>query len=165
LRFNGKDNFVEFPANPDYSTAGSISVSAWIRPRKPAAYSAWVSQVRTTWGSQWRLGFGPNPETMWGPTILAARWTDYWASGAPLPQDRWVHTAAVFDQTLGELRVYIDGREVWSTMGLVPWTAPVGPLVVGMQRDDGLYYDGDVGEVRVYRRTLNAAEIALLGAP
>jgi hypothetical protein len=60
-RFNGQGAFLEFPKNPDYNTAGSISVAAWVRPHSPGAYSAWVSYVGPRWGSQWRLGFGPNP--------------------------------------------------------------------------------------------------------
>lgn len=161
-RFDGKGAFIEFPGNSDLSTAGSISVSAWVRLRNPAAYSAWVSQVRSTWGSQWRLGSGPNPAMQWGATTLAARWTDYWVNGESLPVDRWVHTAAVFDQTLAELHIYFNGREVQSFTGLAPWCASQGPLLIGAQRDDGLYFDGDVGEVRVYRRVLNAAEVAAL---
>lgn len=164
-RFSGKGDFIEFPGNPDRSTAGSISVSAWVRPHTPAAYSAWVSQVRSDWGSQWRLGFGPNPATQWGPTTLATRWTDYWVNSEPLPVDRWVHTAAVFDQTLGELHVYLNGREVQSFSGIAPWVASRGLLLLGAQRDDGLYFDGDVGAVRVYRRALNAAEVAALSNP
>jgi hypothetical protein len=161
-RFNGHGTFIEFPGNPDRSTAGTISVSAWVRVHNPAAYSAWVSQVRSTWGSQWRLGSGPNHATQWGATTLATRWTDYWVNGDGLPVDRWVHTAAVFDQTMGELHIYLNGREVQSFSGLAPWCASQGPLLIGAQRDDGLFFDGDVGEVRVYRRALNAAEVAAL---
>lgn len=164
-RFSGKGDFIEFPGNADRSTAGSISVSAWVRPHTPAAYSAWVSQVRSDWGSQWRLGFGPNPATQWGPTTLATRWSDYWVNGAPLSADQWLHTAAVFDQTLGELHVYLNGREVQSFTGIAPWVASRGLLLIGAQRDDGLYFDGDVGEVRVYRRALNAAEVTALSNP
>ena len=161
-RFSGQGAFIEFPGNADLNTAGSISVSAWVRPHNPAAYSGWVSQVRSTWGSQWRLGFGPNPAMQWGATTLAARWSDYWVNGNSLPVDRWVHTTAVFDQTMGELHIYLNGREVQSFTGLAPWCASQGPLLIGAQRDDGLFFDGDVGEVRVYRRVLNAAEVAAL---
>ncbi len=161
-RFSGKGDFIEFPNNADLSTAGSISVTAWVRPHTPAAYNAWVSQVRSTWGSQWRLGFGPNPAAQWGATTLATRWTDYWVNGSPLTVDQWVHTASVFDQTLGELRIYLNGREVQSYNGLAPWTASKGPLLIGAQRDDGLFFDGDVGEVRVYRRALNGDEVNAL---
>jgi hypothetical protein len=161
-RFDGQGAFIELPGNPDLTTAGSISVSAWIRPHSPAAYTAWVSQVRSDWGSQWRLGFGPNPATQWGATTLAIRWTDYWVEGQGLPIDHWVHTAAVFDQTLGELHIYLDGKEVQSFTGLAPWCASKGPLLVGAQRDDGVFFNGDVSDVHVYRRALNGAEILAL---
>jgi hypothetical protein len=161
-RFNGQGASIEFPKNADYNTAGSISVSAWVRPHSPAAYSAWVSFVGPRWGSQWRLGFGPNPSTQWGATTFGTRWTDYWVSGDGLPVDQWVHTAAVFDQTLGELHLYLNGREVQTAYDLVPWGASDGPLLIGAQRDDGVYFNGDVGEMRVYRRALGSAEVEAL---
>ena len=157
--FNGSGAYIEFPKNANYDTAGSISVTAWVKPHKPAAYSAWVSQVGPRWGSQWRLGFGPNPTSQWGATTFGTRWTDYWVNGEGLPVDTWVHTAAVFDQTLGRLRMFVNGREVQSQDDLVPWGSSQGPILIGAQRDDGLFFDGDVGEVRVYRRALNGAEV------
>ncbi len=162
FRFNGQGSFIEFPKNVDYNTAGSISVVAWVRPHSPAAYSAWVSYVGPRWGSQWRLGFGPNPSAQWGATTFGTRWTDYWVNGDGLPVDQWVHTAAVFDQTLGELHLYLNGREVQTAYDLIPWGASDGPLLIGAQRDDGVYFNGDVGEVRVYRRALNGAEVEAL---
>jgi hypothetical protein len=63
---------------------------------------------------------------------------------------------------VGELHIYLNGRQVQAYSGIAPWTASKGPLLIGAQRDDGLFLDGDVGEVRVYRRALNAAEVAAL---
>jgi len=163
-RFNGRGESIEIPRNPDYDSAGSISVSAWVRPHVPAAYSAWVSQVGPRWGSQWRLGFGPTPDAQWGATIFGTRWTDYWVNSGGLPVDKWVHTAAVFDQTLGELHVYLNGQEVQVFHGLSPWGSSPGPLLIGAQRDDGIFFNGDVGEVRVYRRVLNPGEVKALAA-
>jgi predicted alpha/beta superfamily hydrolase len=163
-RFSGDSASIEIPKNADYDNAGSISVTAWVRPHKPAAYSAWVSQVGPRWGSQWRLGFGPNPTAQWGATIFGTRWTDYWVSGDGLPVDTWTHTAAVFDQTLGALHLYVNGKEVQTVPDLGPWGASPGPILIGAQRDDGLFFNGDVGEVRIYRRTLNAAEVAAISS-
>lgn len=157
--FSGTGAYIEFPKNADYENAGSISVTAWVKPHKPAAYTAWVSQVGPRWGSQWRLGFGPNPTAQWGATIFGTRWTDYWVNGDGLPVDKWVHTAAVFDETLGKLRMYVNGREVQSRDDLGPWGSSKGPILIGAQRDDGLFFSGDVSEVRVYRRALNKAEV------
>ena len=161
-RFDGKSAFIEFPRNNDFNTAGSMSVTAWMRPYHPAAYSAWVAEVGPRWGSQWRLGFGPNPTAQWGATTFGTRWTDYWINGDGLPLDQWVHTAAVFDQTLGELHLYLNGREVQTVYDLLPWGSSGGPILIGAQRDDGVFFDGDVGEVRVYRRALNGAEVDAL---
>lgn len=161
-RFGGEGAFIEFPKNPDYDNAGSISVTAWVRPHKRTAYTAWVSEVGPRWGSQWRLGFGPNPDAQWGATTFGMRWTDYWVTGGGLPIDTWVHTAAVFDQTLGVLHLYLNGREVQTVHDLAPWGSSQGPILIGAQRDDGLYFAGDVGEVRMYRRALNSAEVAAL---
>lgn len=161
-RFSGDGAFIEIPKNPDFDNAGSISVTAWVRPHKPAAYSAWVSQVGPRWGSQWRLGFGPNPAAQWGATTFGTRWTDYWVNGDGLPVDTWTHTAAVFDQTLGVLHLYVNGREVQTVHDLGPWGSSAGPILIGAQRDDGLFFNGDVGEVLVYRRALNSAEIGAI---
>ena len=161
-RFDGKGAYIEFPKNKDFNNAGSISVTAWVRPHSAAAYSAWVSQVGPRWGSQWRLGFGPNPAAQWGATTFGTRWTDYWINGDGLPVDQWVHTAAVFDQTLGELHLYLNGREVQTVYDLMPWGASDGPILIGAQRDDGVFFNGDVGEVRVYGRALNGAEVEAL---
>jgi hypothetical protein len=162
FRFIGDGAFSEFAKSPDYDNAGSVTVAAWVRPHKPAAYSAWVSQVGPRWGSQWRLGFGPNPAAQWGATIFGTRWSDYWVSGDGLAVDTWVHTAAVFDQTIGELRLYVNGKEVQTIHDLGPWGASQGPILIGAQRDDGLFFNGDVSEERVYRRALNGAEVAAL---
>lgn len=161
-RFDGKGAYIEFAKNRDWAAAGSMSVTAWVKPHTPAAYSAWVSEVGPRWGSQWRLGFGPNPTAQWGATTFGTRWTDYWVNGDGLALDRWVHTAAVFDQTLGELHLYVNGREVQTVYDQLPWGSSGGPILIGAQRDDGLFFNGDVGEVRVYRRALNGAEVEAL---
>ena len=75
--------------------------------------TAWRSMWPADRGaSQWRFGFGPNPTAQWGATTYGTRWNDYWVAGDGLPVNRWIHTAAVFDQTLGQLHLYVDGREV-----------------------------------------------------
>ncbi|WP_348264615.1 alpha/beta hydrolase-fold protein [Telmatobacter sp. DSM 110680] len=161
-RFSGDGASIEIPKNSDYDNAGSTSVTAWVRPHKPASYTAWVSQVGPRWGSQWRLGFGPNPASQWGATIFGTRWTDYWVDGDGLPVDKWSHTAAVFDQTLGELHLYVNGHEVQTVHDLGSWGSSSGPILIGAQRDDGLFFNGDVSEVRIYRRSLNSAEVGAI---
>jgi len=160
--FDGKSS-ISVTGNPGLRAAGSLTVSTWIRPRVPTAYAAWVSQVRGAgWGSKWRFGFGASPNSQWGPTILATRWYDYWKNGDELPAGKWVHIVAVFDQTLGTLRLFRDGKPAKEFYGIPSWEPSNAPLLIGLQRDDGISYIGDVGEIRVYNRTLSAAEVAAL---
>lgn len=56
----------------------------------------------------------------------------------------------------------MNGREVQTFHGVVPWSSSDGPLLVGAQRDDGVFFNGDVSDVRVYRRGLNSKEIEAL---
>lgn len=161
--FDGKASFISETGNAALQASGSLTVSTWIRPRVPTAYAGWISQPRGAgWGSKWRVGFGASPESQWGPTVLVARWTDYWTNGNGIPANKWTHVVCVFDQTLGTLRLYQDGKLVKEFYGLPNWAASTGPLLIGVQRDDGIYYNGDVGEIRIYNRTLNDAEVAKL---
>ena len=56
----------------------------------------------------------------------------------------------------------MNGREVQTVHNLGPWGASPGPILIGAQREDGLFFNGDVGEVLVYRRALNSAEVGAL---
>ncbi len=164
-RFNGRNDYISITGNSALRAGGSLTVSAWIRPRAPKAYAAWISQVRSAgWGSKWRVGFGSSPDSQWGATTLTTRWTDYWTRGAGIPAGNWVHVAAVFDQVLGNLKLYQNGKLVKEFFGLAPWAASTGPVLIGLQRDDGIFYDGDIGEIRLYNRTMNAQEVAALYA-
>ncbi len=160
--FDGKSN-ISVTGNAALQVAGSLTVSTWIRPRVPTAYAAWVSQPRSVgWGSKWRVGFGSSPNSQWGPTIMATRWFDYWKNGDELSAGKWVHIVAVFDQTLATLKLYRDGKLAKELYGIAAWEPSTGPLLIGLQRDEGISYIGDVGEIRIYNRTLNAAEVSAL---
>ncbi len=161
--FDGKASFISETGNAALQASGSLTVSTWIRPRVPTAYAGWISQPRGAgWGSKWRLGFGASPDSQWGATILVARWTDCWTNGNGIPANTWVHVVSVFDQMLGTLRLYQDGKFVKEFYGIPNWAASAGPLLIGVQRDDGIFFNGDVGEIRIYNRTLNDAEVARL---
>jgi len=56
----------------------------------------------------------------------------------------------------------INGKAVQTFSGLGPWVASQGPLLIGGQRDDGIYFQGDIGEIRIYKRTLSATEVDAL---
>ena len=75
-----------------------------------------------------------------------------------LPLRRWSHLAMTWDGSV--MRVYRDGVQVASHA--LSGAAPVsdGPLRIGGNAIWPEFFKGDIDEVRVYDRSLSAAEIA-----
>jgi predicted alpha/beta superfamily hydrolase len=165
FHFDGVDDRIEIPAPERLAGGGSVTVSAWVRPRGRVAYGAWVSKATRPYGSQWRVGFASNPDAQWGLTLFNGRWSDYWVAQAPVPDGEWTHVVATADQTIGRVRYYVNGRPAGGSSALQPFLASSAPLFVGFQQDDGVFYSGDVDELRVWDRVLSPGEVeALFGS-
>jgi hypothetical protein len=76
------------------------------------------------------------------------------------------HLTLVFDATLRELRLYVEGQLSGTTRLAdthVPWHAAVDGLQIGRAKVDGAWTDhlaGDVDDIRVYAGVLSDTEIA-----
>jgi predicted alpha/beta superfamily hydrolase len=162
FRFDGLDDRIEIPAPERLGGGGSVTVSAWVRPRGRVAYGAWVSKATRPYGSQWRVGFASNPDAQWGLTLFNGRWSDYWVAQAPVMDGEWTHVAATADQTIGRVRYYVNGWPAGGSSVLEPFLASNAPLFVGFQGDDGVFYSGDVDDLRIWDRVLGAAEVEAL---
>lgn len=73
----------------------------------------------------------------------------------------WYHVASVYNAAARTLDIYVNGvLNNGVLVGTVP-SSQVNPSVnvnIG-RRSDGLYFNGVIDEVRIYNRTLTAAEI------
>jgi predicted alpha/beta superfamily hydrolase len=162
LRFDGLDDRVEIPAPERLTAGGSVSVGAWVRPRGRVAYGAWVAKATRPYGSEWRVGFAANPDAQWGLTLFNGRWSDYWMAEAAVPDGEWTHVVVTADQTVGRVRYFVNGKPAGGSSTLEPFLAASAPIYVGFQPDDGVYYSGDVDDVRIWDRVLGAAEVDAL---
>jgi len=75
-----------------------------------------------------------------------------------IPLRKWTHLAATF--SLPNVTTYMDGKKV----GQSAWQYPIGftdPLVLG-QWNTEKSHDGLIDELRLYKRALTPAEVALL---
>lgn len=86
------------------------------------------------------------------------RWKEGSCGMARIPLRKWTHLAATF--SLPNVTTYMDGKKV----GQSAWRYPIGftdALVLG-QWNTEKSHDGLIDEVRLYKRALTPAEVALL---
>ena len=97
-----------------------------------------------------------------GCTSAAWRWLD---SDVAVPVDTWTHLAATYDGS--RLSVWIDGRRSGSMAVTGRTCSNDQPLAIGAKDAPakGLleaFWDGQLDDVRIYRRALSAVEIGAL---
>ena len=166
--FNGKDNLIWMRSGPALNASSSITVSCWMYPRRCCKYESWISKPNgKNKKSVWRTGFGEAANTEWGftewrPNTAMGIWNDYWLENGELPLNHWSFVAAVADHENRRVRLFVDGRKVAEIGGLVPSENFDGPVLVGFQGDDNVYFDGKVDEIRIYNAPLTDREVAAL---
>ncbi|WP_414838296.1 LamG domain-containing protein [Candidatus Nanosalina sp. VS9-1] len=145
---------VSFPDSPvlDLST---VSVFAWIRPRNPTSNG--VDGVVVKGGSSTRnyqLDIDSSQGLAWydenGGSLH---------SGVMPEQGKWTHVGATFQN--GTLKLYVDGELVATEEGRPSLPSSSESGAVGTD-NHGNFFDGDISDIRIYNRSLQASEIQAL---
>jgi hypothetical protein len=166
--FNGKNSYIIIPKTNTLNTSGSITISCWIYPRQCRNYESWVSKVNEhECTSSWRTGFGENNNNEWGLTEChlinkQCIWTDYWITNSAIPLNTWTHIVAVADQSSRRVSLYINGKRTIQLDNLKPFEESEAPLFIGFQKDDNVFFDGKIDEVRIYNEVLGDQEVFAL---
>ncbi len=94
-----------------------------------------------------------------------AQW-NYMRAGGDIAGTGWRHIAYVADPANGDQRLYLDGEQIFSDTltNAIVWTGLYSITTIGDNSDviSEYFLDGRVDEVRIYNRSLTAAEIAAL---
>jgi hypothetical protein len=168
LVFDGVNDRVQIPNSASLVSASSqITVAAWVYLTDIS--SDWITVVeRTDSGGQFldflmlaRAGGGrpffivdwnqndaiDGDEVVWGDIVLAA--------------NRWYHLVATYDGLV--MRFYIDGT-LRGTQAKSGGTIPNSGREIWIGGNDywGEFLTGRIDEVRIYNRSLSAAEIQML---
>jgi hypothetical protein len=163
LNLNGIDNCVEIASSPTINITGSISISCWIFPRRAGRWESWVAKVNNNGSrSQWRFGFGDPAPASFGLTVWNSDWSDHWTNKKAIPLNSWSHVILIADQQKHTVCYYINGEVVDTITGIKEFSGSNDPLFIGHQKDDFVFFDGMIDEVRIYNRTLNAGEVKKL---
>ncbi|MCA9585008.1 MAG: LamG domain-containing protein [Myxococcales bacterium] len=159
--------YVDLAVPPALAITGALTVAAWIRPAVlPTTGADYVFGRRgATAGPGYRLGLRPQ-----GVTFIAV--TDQSMSaeavGPTVPVGQWTHIAGVYAPGVAA-RVYVGGKlEKDQQATNIAALGGLGlPTRVGIRGDGdpATNFRGAVDELRVYKRALDAAEIAALATP
>ncbi len=164
-QFNGSDTYVKIENIKELNDIKAISICAWIKPVSygPDSYIAWISKPAGDSYSQFRVGFGNEPEKSIGLTLYADNWwSDHHTSDISVPLNQWSHVVFTANTIDGEVKVYINGKNVGSWERVKSFLPSDYPLYLGYQVDDESYYDGMIDDVRIYNRPLSEKEVIAL---
>ena len=138
-------------------------MSCWIKPQSYySRASAWVSKQNVNKpNSQFRFGFGWEPQNNWGFTSYKYDWNDYNFNNT-IPLDKWSFVSFTLNVSDSTLIFYLNGESVktMKTKELISYSN--GPLYNGYQADDNCYFHGSIDDFKIYSRVLNHKEVLAL---
>lgn len=157
LHFDGTDDNVEIPN----TVSGDFTVEYWMNTTSSGGGGAWYNGNGIVdaempggtedWGTSLNgnlLSFGIGDPDV---TIYSV---------SPVNSGSWVHVAASWDQSTGDMALYINGvLEASSTGSTVARTAPPR-ISLGQLQTDINFYEGAIDELRIWNVVRTPAEIS-----
>ncbi len=160
LTFDGDNDYVEIPNNPDLAptTSQSLTFEAWIRPEDSGTPNMVASMYE-------HLGGGGSSNFYIiadGKLVVTANGSNVLRSQSDIPLNTWTHIAVTLNNSGNEnTQIYINGA--LDTTGTITYNAVNGgrPLYLGHMNGNGLelYFKGGMDEVRMWQGTRSAANI------
>lgn len=159
-RFNGTTGQIS-TTDPVIRTDQSFTVSAWARLGATNTLGSYmVASKDGTQHSGFTLKFQGGSWTFAMPrTDSASPLYDQVSASGGLPHE-WTHLVAVFDATVGHMRLYVNGVLKGTTARSARWNA-AGPLVLGRAYDGAptSFWDGAIDDVRFFDRVVFDDEV------
>ena len=135
------------------NTMAGFSVAAWVGLAEQRDFAVAVSQQGDVAGAfflgvaegKWDFTMKDADSNEPGHSIRAA-------AAVAQPGPEWVHLAGVYDQAVGEIRLYVDGQLAATMPFAATWQAE-GPLTVAVAQAHSVqadFWPGAISDVRVY---------------
>jgi hypothetical protein len=166
--FDGMTGYLEVPDGPDLNPAGSFTIEGWIFPRSDGMQvlmQKWVDA-----GNQRCYSFYTEPNRVLAFAIAddAKQWNvsfQHFTTGSnAFPLNVWSHVAAVYDQSTGTRKIYVNGLEAAGrTDEPITLTASSANVGIGGGFNQGFpnaFFNGILDEISFYSRALTAGEIS-----
>ncbi|AZK45768.1 GH32 C-terminal domain-containing protein [Paenibacillus lentus] len=161
--------------NPEYLSA--LSIGVWVAPRSyewghERKLAAIVNRYDLDRKQGYLLGMFRHGTWSFQVGLEGGEWKELWSpDGYELPKNEWSYVNAVFDGNQGEMKLFLNGKEIASS------TLPRGSrlaeaadtdLLIGKNNHSSMLsevfslhmFSGILDELMIYNRALNAEEVA-----
>jgi hypothetical protein len=168
VSFDGIDDYVNVANNPNLNITGDITISAWVYFERGGTGEDGSEQVivaKTVNNGAFNNPFDFRTSISAEPSLTLVRADatghDYVYSTQTMSIQQWHHVLVKVENNVPDF--YVDGNVTGKTVESFTRT-PTGntnPVLIG-RRDDGLYFNGVIDDVRIYNIALSAEEIQQL---
>jgi len=163
LSFNGASaGRVTIPHSATLNLS-SFTLTAWLRPTALSGYQTAVHKGTSAACSYWLQTKGANPTSGFGTASSCTGYAEHVVTNTTLQLNVWYHVAASFDNAANTLTYYVNANPVYSVADTRAPANSQESLIFGESSYSGGGFErwrGQLDEVRIYNRALNAAEIA-----
>jgi hypothetical protein len=166
LNFDSESDVLRVADSPEFDLTEEFTLEVWVRPEYE--FETWAPILS-------KKGDDPS-EQLWWLYMAGNKYNRPWAgveqapgfeqsveAPEPIPSETWTHLALTWDGSVTSL--YVDGRPVASAYTDPPRVGG-GELEIGADTGLGDWFEGRIDEVRIYDRSLSAAEVGTdMGTP
>jgi Ca2+-binding RTX toxin-like protein len=154
VSFDGLDDVITVPAAADIIPSKNFTVETWVKPDVLTPYDTVLAKEAGSFHTFSLIPEG-NHVAPKAEVANSATGNNTINATSQLPLNTWSHLALTSDANY--LRLYVNGVQAASVPNSSYVYTAEGPLVIGSY--DGEYFDGAADDVRIYNRTLSAAEV------
>lgn len=175
LDFDGTDDYLDIGDQAAHDGLDAITVTAWAKTHSSPVSGLYIvvgKYDRDISGSGWYLALYDEDSngqfSVRSMITTTAQNAGYHVqSTTELSDDTWYHIAMTWTSTSGDSIVYINGVNDSDNLGNANATMKALdlPVLIGARKASGTperFLDGLIDDVRIYNRTLSAAEIAAI---
>ena len=167
LELDGIDDYVDVGS---FDPIGSgLTLSGWFNADDLASEGRIISKAKGVADADawWQLSIRDKDAAQWLRFRAKAGGvtTSFEDSTVPLQTGQWYFAAATYDNTSGEMKLYLNGALLGTQSHAVGGpldVEPSAPVWIGANGSLERYFDGMLDDVRVYNRALSGAEVSAL---
>ena len=157
LTFDGVNDLVTVQDSTSLDLTTAMTLEAWVRP---TISTSWRTVVTKEQPNNLVYGLFSNSDAAHPSSIVSIGSNpvqDIARGSAALPASTWTHLATTYDGS--QLRLFINGSQVATRAVTGAMATSNKPLQIGGNKVWPEWFKGQIDDVRVYSRALNASEL------